>query len=115
MDPSVAGIKYTAYPENGTWTTEFPYGTISGITSCNSITGTWGTAYSSNQNNITAGYQTDGVQCWCRITIPVRSAWVFYHTYDSDSECASACTYACAYNGQNHSGFRTAMYGSAGN
>ena len=97
-----------------TWSVTFPNYTVSGIASCNSLTGSWGIAYPEYNDQITAGYQTNQLQCWCRMTSPVRSAWLYDRQYDSASECASDCAKYCGYYTQHMSNFRTAMYGSAG-
>ena len=118
LDPSVAGNENgnTSNQEDATWTTTFPYGIISGIASCNDIFGTgYGKPYSGNQNNITAGYQDGQSNCWCRMTSPVRSAWVFNYTYGLASECTSRCAYSCGNYVRVYADFRTGMFTSAGN
>ena len=118
LDPSVAGNENgnTSNQEDATWTTTFPYGTISGIASCNDIFGTgYGKPYSGNQNNITAGYQDGQSNCWCRMTSPVRSAWVFRTTYESASNCATDCASICGYVVRVSASYRRGIFGSAGN
>ena len=114
LDPSVAGTDKTYNHSNETWSVTFPNYTVSGVASCNSITGTPGTAYSGNQNNITQGYQENQPNCWCRMTNPVRSAWVFSGSFGTVSECAPNCVFHCSNRSSNFSDFRRALYGSAG-
>ena len=110
LDPSEDGGSY--YDAGAaTWTSTFSYGTVSGIASCNSIEGTSVTAYSGNQNDITQGYQNGQVNCWCRMTSPIRSAWMNAGKRES---CAAQCVTGCAYY-MGRSDFRTIMYGTAGN
>ena len=119
LDPSVDGSSYTYSAENATWSLTFSNntngGTISGISSCNSLTGTWGQAYPEYNNQITQGYQDGGLQCWCRMTSPVRSAWVRYSVSNSASDCTTSCANNCAYNVSNSVDFRRAMFNTAGN
>ena len=117
LDPSVEGNENgnTSNREEATWSVTFPYGTVSGIASCNSFSGQWGTTYSGNQNNITAGYQTDQMNCWCRMTYPVRSAWVVLISSSSASACASQCASNCGYSIRDYKALRQALFGSAGN
>ena len=100
--------------ETATWSVTFPYGTVSGIASCNSTSGTYARAYPEyNFDNNHAS--SEGVYCWCRMTSPVRSAWVYYGERSSASECASYCAGPCGYDVQYYSSFRGGVFGSAGN
>ena len=112
LDPSVAGTNHTGNTTESTWSVTFPNYTISGIASCNNIDGTWATAYSGNQNNITMGYQENQPNCWCRMLNPVRSLWIFA---TSGSGCSYSCAELCGrYSEDAHQAFRTAMYRTAG-
>ena len=115
LDPSVAGDDFTRDEEEKTWSTVFSYGTISGIASCNSIEGTYANAYSGNQNNIKPEYQNGQLNCWCRMTSPVRSAWVFNTVRETASDCASRCANLCSYYIRINSEFRAGVFGAAGN
>ena len=116
LDPSVAGESRDYNTQNKTWTVTFTNGSVvSGIASCNDISGTYAQPYSGNQNNITAGYQTDQLQCWCRMTTPVRSAWVFLNTRTSTSECVSACARFCGMGFRDGATFRAGFFTTAGN
>ena len=114
LDPSVSGTSETYDAAQKTWTAIFPNYTLSGIVSCNSLTGTSGTAYPEYNNQITAGYQTNQLQCWCRMTNPVRSAWVFSNTFSSASECASSCANFCGTYVRDHAFFRRGVFGTVG-
>ena len=111
MDPSVAGESRDNDTQNKTWTVTFTNGTVvSGIASCNDISGTYAQPYSGNQNNIQPG--TEGINCWCRMLYPVRSAWV----YDMETNgCSSNCAYTCGHHVNTLSDFRRGVYTSAGN
>ncbi len=99
----------------GHWKTEFSYGTVYGDSKCSTTTGTLAKA----GNPV----DTAGIECWCRATgftpdgenmlyySPV-SLWVFRHSHDSTSECASGCTYYCSSRVLGTSSFRAGLYGS---
>ena len=114
LDPSVAGDDRIYNAEAGTWSTIFPYGTISGEVSCNNITGNNATAYPEYNNQITQGYHS-GSNCWCRMIYPVRSAWMLNGSYESPTDCLSLCAPACGYNLRNYTNHRVALFTSAGN
>ena len=112
LDPSVDGTEHTSNETEKTWTVTFPNYTTSGIASCNSTSGANNTAYPGYNNRFTQ--ETSGVDCWSRMTNPVRSAWVFRYTHSSASDCATTCAERCGYRVRDNTEFRTAIIGSAG-
>ena len=56
----------------------------------------------------------DGSYCWCKITHPFESWWVYVHLYTGD--CASNCPTACASQGMvgNHTSFRPSIMATVG-
>ena len=118
LDPSVAGNEngMTYNAENKTWSVVFSYGTVSGIATCNSTSGTYATAYPEyNFDNDHAS--SEGVFCWCRMTSPVRSAWVFTipDHFGTSGECKLGCAGYCGYYFDGAPTFRGGVFGSAGN
>ena len=113
LDPSVAGTNHTGNTTESTWSVTFPNYTISGIASCNNIDGKWATAYPEYNDVFTPG-QTTGPNCWCRMLKPVRSAWVFYDTFSSASECATKCASYCGNYVRFGTSFRSGLFSSAG-
>ena len=109
INSSLLGV-YTKAKELGI---EKVYGMVHGIASCNETYGTFATVYSGNQNNISQGYS--GRECWCRMTSPVRSAWVFLNTRTSTSECVSACARFCGMGFRDGATFRAGFFTTAGN
>ena len=91
LDPDIAGTGYTN--TSGEWTATFPYGTVSGISTCNSTSGSYGVA----RPNANFEQGTTGVYCWCRMLRPARSAWVYRYARSSASDCASRCAGVCGY------------------
>ena len=57
-----------------------------------------------------------GTHCWCKMSGPVTSYWVYLKTYDSADTCASECTSYCVNGFANNSEMsngrlmRTAIY-----
>lgn len=73
--------------------------TLMGAATCNEITTkTDGSAAKSGDVNthLRASDGDVGVQCWCSLTGPVTTWWVFYKTYSDASVCASSCAQECA-------------------
>ena len=114
LDPSIDGTDKGQSTTEQTWWADFDYGRVNGIATCNSTQGMSATAYPEyNFDNNHAS--SEGVYCWCRMTSPVRSAWVSRHEYGSASECASRCASYCGSNVRDYSIFRGGVFGSAGN
>ncbi|MBQ0013331.1 MAG: hypothetical protein KBS86_02050 [Proteobacteria bacterium] len=82
---------------------------VTGIASCNSTPGTF--AQSTNQNF----NQTDkGRYCWCKMTFPAVSRWVYYSVYIDAARCASTCAFDCGYQVRHSSDFRSGVFSSIG-
>ncbi len=93
-----------------TWGVTFSYGIIKGITSCNGTSGTFGQSTTDNFS------QTDkGQYCWCKMTEPAVSRWVFRYGHNYAAGCAYGCADDCGRNVQTISGFRSGVFGSVGN
>ena len=50
--------------------------------------------------------------CWCKMTSPAVSRWVFYSSRASAGICAQLCANGCANRVQSGAAFRSAMLGS---
>ena len=109
---------------SGTWTVEFYYGAVSGVSKCTTV----------KPENTAAGYYTGliadydaiegasagGQYCYCKMTQPSIAAapWVFNNDYGSASRCASYCASNCGnrvycddVNGRR---FRASVFAAAG-
>ena len=83
---------------------------IRGIGICSSTKGgsTGGTAteldtsYDVNENH----------NCWCKMTSPAVSRWVFNRSDLPAGDCAQLCAYYCAIAVRDFADFRSAMFGS---
>ena len=93
------------------WSAVFSYGTLSGISAC---TADAGSRFNVDETkNFAAG--GSGSQCWCKMTSPATSGWVYITSLGST--CNNKCAYICAQNiGSNRNAptTRTNMFSSAG-
>ena len=109
LDPYINGTNYTYNAAAMTWTTIFPYGNVSGVAVCNDTGGSYAVASNNEQ------YDTGGVKCWCKMTHPAVSRWVFSASYSSASDCAGSCAPDCGIRVRVNSGFRSGVFGSVAN
>ena len=123
LDPAVGGTGYKQNAAEMVWSTTFSYGTIYGEATCLSATdgtpseNTMG-VYTNSRGEMlprgdTLAQRLDGGYCWCRMTHPASSRWVF-GTSDSASNCASGCAYYCGYNARSNAALRSGLFGSVG-
>lgn len=54
----------------------------------------------------------DNLNCWCKMTSPAVSRWVFSNQSPLASGCARSCAYQCASSVRYNASFRSAMFGS---
>ena len=123
LDPAVGGSSYKSNASEMTWAAVFSYGTIYGEATCLSDAdgtpseNTMGVYTNSKgemlPNDDTFVQRKDGGHCWCRMTHPASSRWVFYSS-SSASNCASACAYNCGYSAQRYAALRGGLFGSVG-
>ena len=133
LDKNVGGTGSGSNASEMIWWTDFSYGRIYGEATCLSAaeglgrTAGTGAYYGVEEyatTPITAELGLNGkdangnerVHCWCRVTHPVSSAWVFgnAYTYDSASDCVSRCTQNCGERARGYSQVRTGLFGSVG-
>lgn len=72
---------------------------LNGAVTCNEITTkTNGAPATSGDANthLRASDGDTGTQCWCSLTGPVTTWWVFYKAYSDASACSSNCARDCA-------------------
>ena len=82
---------------------------ISGIGICGS---TDGGSIGATATELDISSTNGNKHCWCKMTSPAVSRWVFYASLVSAGDCAWNCAYLCAYNVQNPEAFRSALFGS---
>ena len=113
-----------------TWWTIFPYGRIYGLWTCLSAaeggkpSGGTG-SYTNDKGQMLpnddalagrTGQDADGNDrgyCWCKMTHPMSSRWVF-NNLTSASNCAASCFQYCYNNVYSYAGLREELFGSVG-
>ena len=119
LDPSVGNESNSTYgysQANSTWWTAFPYGTIHGISACLSSNysqslGGYVAQLTDNGERVVGG-ETNGEHCWCKMTHPAASLWVFYDSSSSASDCAYYCASYCGFYVRSYSDMRSGLFGS---
>ena len=124
LDPAVKGAGGKHNVSEMTWAAVFSYGTIYGEATCLSDAdgkpseNTVGIYTNSKgemlPNDDTFVQRKDGGRCWCRMTHPASSRWVFYISYSNPSACASSCARDCGYGAYSNAAFRGGLFGSVG-
>ncbi len=105
LDPSIPELSHGVDKSVNTWWTQFPYGRISGISACldKKLSATFLTetksTYTSNQGEekLVKGGEKYGQYCWCKITHPVSSLWLYHRDYGNKDTCISNCLGNCSW------------------
>ena len=130
LDSNVGGSGNSYNQAEMVWSATFPYGVISGEATCLSAaeggkpSGSMGSYTNSDgkmlpQDEALAGRTgqdpdgNDRGYCWCKMTHPASSRWVFRYS-DSASYCASTCANYCGLYAQNYAALRSGLFGSVG-
>ena len=129
LDQSIGGTTNGNNASEMLWWTEFSYGRIYGEATCLSEaeggkpSGSMGVITNSNgemlSQDIPAGLKNkdadgnDRGYCWCRMTHPASSRWVFNNSH-SASRCASLCANNCGRYAQSSAALRGGLFGSVG-
>ena len=81
---------------------------ISGIGICSSTSGT-STGQTATELD-TSATSDDNKHCWCKMTSPAVSRWVFYASRASAGYCAQGCALSCAIGVRDSAAFRSALF-----
>lgn len=96
----------TGYGQSN-WTSQCGDVTISGIAFCGSTSGSFG----STTNSVSTSTTSDSnVNCWCKMTSPAVSKWVWVAKSGTAGECLNVCAYSCAYGIANVSGAPSLLF-----
>ena len=133
LNYEVDGTSNSYNPSEFTWRADFPYGTLLGEATClarneNGLGGGIGSPYIFQSGNMLSydipkalhgsnnGY-TRG-NCWCRITHPALSRWVFLREYavNSGNLCTTNCAHDCSliYNNPDYYPLRKGLFNAIG-
>lgn len=108
IQKSVTPVSVSANAANMTFELHFDYDlspgrastrTVTGMATCNEITtDTNGATIASGGANthLRASTADVGPRCWCELTGPVTSWWVYNREYADDAACAAGCASDCA-------------------
>ena len=131
FDKDVNGISKGSNATEWTWWTSFAYGRVSGDAMCLSATeglgrttgqgAYYGTGeYANTFIDVEPGLHgtdSDGNErkyCWCKMTHPFSSRWVFRNANASASSCVSSCAGYCGNSVQALAALRGGVFGSVG-
>lgn len=116
LDPQVDGTSYSYNADLYEWYAVFPYGTVAGIATCVGTSGgaPTDTLIDDETGDFVTGGERTGNYCWCRMTHPVKSRWVYRYTASAVDNCGSTCANSCGFNVRNDVSFRRPMFGSVG-
>ncbi len=117
LDPSLSMSGQSKNNSNFTWSTWNAQGTYYGIAAClSSAKGKSQGGYVSRltdtingETKLITGGEKNGTYCWCRLTHPVSSLWVFLF---SNASCASACAGYCSNYTVTFIDMRKGLFGS---
>ena len=130
LDSNVGGSSSGYSAAEATWWAIFSYGRIYGLSTCLSAaeggkpSGSMG-VYTNDKGQMLpqdealagrSGKDADGNDrgyCWCKMTHPASSRWVFNSSY-SASSCASACASSCGPYARADAALRSGLFGSVG-
>ncbi len=116
LDPEIGGTSGSSNSSTKEFYVAFPYGTLWGISTCAETPGTQNMAIDelrdSNGRLVTGG-ENSGSHCWCKMTHPAASNWVYFADFATTCHifCASTC-YSAFKSGD--SAFRASIFESVG-
>ena len=109
---STCTSNYNSYYNKTDWaatcTTNGVSTPISGIGICSSTKGA--SQYATATELDTSPTADENLNCWCKMTSPAVSRWVFHTSNSSGGFCARLCAYYCAYSVQGTAAFRSALF-----
>ncbi len=105
--PSTGSLDWSA-----TCTTDGNSVAISGIAGCSSQNG--GSMGAKSDTISTSSTTEDNMYCWCKMTSPAVSSWVFFSDLGSAANCAIGCASSCAYGVRSNAAFRSALFSGLG-
>lgn len=118
LDPVINGTAHSYNADLFEWSATFSYGTVWGIATCVDTSGTSNTAVEElrdSNGEIATGGERTGRYCWCQLSHPAKSRWVFPNPLSSVADCESLCAHVCGSYVRNGSAFRAGVFGSLGN
>ena len=111
----------------GDWGVVFPYNDstvqVNGISACSSVNESLSQGgIPTNQSGVRADYGSNmsspptsnpaGTNCYCKLTSPASSSWVFRYSYDNPARCAERCAHHCADGVHDRPNLRGGIFGT---
>ena len=59
-------------------------------------------------------YGNERIYCWCRMTHPAVSRWIFHQNYTSNTNCHNMCTHYCGHYIRHYKDYREALFSIVG-
>lgn len=118
LDPVINGTAHSFNTDLFEWSATFSYGTVWGIATCVDTSGAPNTAVEElrdSNGEIATGGERTGRYCWCQLSHPAKSRWVFRYAYFSVADCKSNCASLCGSYALFYPAFRVGLFGSLGN
>jgi len=118
LDPVINGTANSFNTDLFEWSATFSYGTVWGIATCVDTSGAPNTAVEElrdSNGEIATGGERTGRYCWCQLSHPAKSRWVFRNVNSSVADCVFNCASNCGANVRDNSAFRAGLFGSLGN
>ena len=116
--PTYAVTKCVALNSSTTCTNSSGKGANWSVT-CNSLP-VQGVAFCGDQNGVSLGATSDNITtiatsnanlyCWCKMTSPAVSRWVFVGSTGGSDYCANTCAAQCANFARSNAIFRSALF-----
>ncbi len=100
LDPIINGTANSFYTDLFEWSATFSYGTVWGIATCVDTSGAPNTAVEElrdSNGEIATGGERTGRYCWCQLSHPAKSRWVFRSASSSVADCGSFCADNCVF------------------
>ena len=118
LDPVINGTAHSYNSDLFEWSATFSYGTVWGIATCVDTSGTSNTAVEElrdSNGEIATGGERTGKYCWCQLSHPAKSRWVYQSGHSSVADCGWSCAANCGNDVRRSSAFRACVFGSLGN
>lgn len=131
LEAASNGVSHGFNNNEFTWWGDFDFGRIYGYSTCLSAdeglrpTGTVGAYYGTGEYANAfidaepglSGNDANGNErkhCWCKMTHPAYSRWVFSSAQGSASVCVKYCAETCSHHVRTNAAMRKGLFGSVG-
>ena len=94
--PETISTYYTSTENPGSaydWRASYTSGMyLRGVGICSNSSGSHGDTITTIYRHSTSSHNS---HCWCKLTYPIESKFIYYKNYSSESECAQTCQINC--------------------